>query len=55
MTGPTGIRPPVEVRVYRHGVLKLYEWCGSDEEAVVIAEMWSGCSDARCEIHGAGD
>lgn len=41
---------PVEVRVYKFGLLKVCEWCADDADAARVVEMWTACGGVRCEI-----
>jgi len=41
---------PVEVRVYRYGLLRLCEWCPSATDADGVAAMWEAQGGVRCEI-----
>jgi hypothetical protein len=43
--------PPVEVRVYRFGLLKVCEWCDSEDDAAAVVAMWRGMNGTRCEVH----
>jgi hypothetical protein len=41
----------VEVRVYRFGLLKICEWCDSEEDAAALVDMWCVKDGTRCEVH----
>lgn len=41
---------PVEVRVYRFGLLKVCEWCDSEDDAAALVALWRDVNGARCEV-----
>ena len=43
--------PPVEVRVYRFGLLKVCEWCDSEDDAAALVALWTATGGTRCEVH----
>ena len=44
------IGSPVEVHGYRYGMLKVCQWCDSEDDAATLVGMWTRAGGTRCEV-----